>query len=124
MVHHDSVFTPENGEGPSEAGYPYSFAAVQMIPPQGDSSAFDVMYDGDMGRTRMVKRLDSIVVTPCGSFNGTWEYSADIPGWNDMETQILKPGIGFVYMQLDLTFPYHPPMTHRLWLTEYLINSR
>jgi hypothetical protein len=125
MVRHDSVFTRESGEMIENAGNPMSYASWQLIAPQGDSSMYGIIYGGDLFCLRTVTRLDSAVITPCGSFDSTWEYHAGVPSYEFMERQILKPGIGFVFMQFDLTFDFTdiPPITRRMWLTEYLINK-
>jgi hypothetical protein len=125
MVRNDSVFTREFGEGVANAGNPFSYTSIELLPPQGDSSGYSFIYDGDMLCTRSVTRLDSAVVTPCGSFDSTWEYRAGVPSPEFMEKQILKPGIGFVFMQFDVTFAFSDisPITRRMWLTEYLINK-
>ncbi|MBI5267309.1 MAG: hypothetical protein HY851_08765 [candidate division Zixibacteria bacterium] len=123
MIGPDSVFTRQSGEYYPLPGEPLSYASMELIPPSGDSSKFSITYEGDILCERTVKRLDSAVVTPCDTFTGTWEYRAGVPSTEMMGMQILKPGIGFVYLQYDrnIVYPYIPPTTQRMWLIEYRV---
>ncbi len=120
MARGDSMFSRQATELVGEIGWPQGFESMELIRPGADSIVYRALFEGDLMFERSVKAIDTSVVTEAGTFTGLYEYRADSPWWR--EWQILKPGIGFVFMQYGDDSPLAPThqYSERLWLKEYI----
>ena len=118
MGRSDTLFSQQTATAMLPPGTPLYFTSMEFAPPVGDSSHYRILIEGDMISDRAVTRLTSAVVTPAGSFENGLRYSAMVAYVK--ATEILVPGVGFVYMETVAQFDNgHPWHTNRLWLTKY-----
>jgi hypothetical protein len=117
MVHGDTIFSQEDAYANLPPGTPLYFASLQVTPPIGDSSQYPVIFQGDLLTYRTAVRLHTPIVTPAGSFENGIRYSSDLTYVHD--TEVLIPGVGYVFIREDLTFEGPPSQSNRMWLISY-----
>jgi hypothetical protein len=120
MAHGDTIFSQEDAYANLPPGTPLYFASLQVTPPIGDSSRYPVIFQGDLLTYRNAVRLNSPIVTPAGSFENGIKYSSDLTYIHD--TEVLIPGVGYVFIREDLTFDGPPSQSNRMWLISYSLH--
>jgi hypothetical protein len=119
MVRNDTVFS-------RTYGWPGLFMSVEYIP-AADTPFNYMVIRGDIGYTRTVSPVDSVVTVPAGSYGESYMYTGrEGPFSEPFSTYpyrlFLAPGVGFIFFEQhdDSAIPENT-FTQRAWLIRYHI---
>ncbi|MFZ1685436.1 MAG: hypothetical protein WAU88_15070 [Candidatus Zixiibacteriota bacterium] len=117
MVRGDTIFSQQDAYAPLPGGAPFYFISKEIIPPVGDSSRYMIIFGGDMVTYRDAVRLHSPFTAPVGSFDNCLKFTSDLGYVTN--TEILAPGVGFIFQREDFTYGVPPPKSYHRWLISY-----
>jgi|GEM_PF-3206607 hypothetical protein len=115
MEQNDSVYDLQYGEGIGNT----SFAAIEYIPPQGDTIILQTTQGGDAGLWKKIYRITQPYFVPSGTFDSCtmfYYHSGQTHQW-----EVIRPRIGFISFetQNDSLYPGQLFSLRKLKLMNY-----